>query len=187
MKKLDIKDLGKFKLVGGLDVHKNKTAFTVAEISLEKDDYFSKIYLYDGRKVMQFTAGPKDSNPKFSPDGKFIAFASKRDKESKESELYLIPTTGGEAKLLTRFKYGINDFEFSPDGKALAVISPVEIERKKKKDDVHVIKEIPFWFNGIGWIYGKRAQIFLVDAESGRKRKLTKGKLNILTLKWSDD
>ncbi|MBO8174016.1 MAG: S9 family peptidase [Thermococcus sp.] len=187
MKKLDIKDLGKFKLVGGLDVHKNKTAFTVTEISLEKDDYFSKIYLYDGRRVMQFTAGPKDSNPKFSPDGKFIAFASKRDKESKESELYLISTKGGEAKLLTRFKYGINDFEFSPDGKALAVISPVEIERKKGKDDVHVIKEIPFWFNGIGWIYGKRAQIFLVNTENGRKRKLTKGKLDILTLKWSDD
>ncbi|ADT84722.1 S9 family peptidase [Thermococcus barophilus] len=187
MKKLDIRDLGKFKLVGGLDIHKNKTAFTVTEVNLEKDDYFSKIYLYDGRKVMQFTSGPKDSNPKFSPDGNFMAFTSKRNKESKESELYLIPTRGGEAKLLTRFKYGINDFEFSPDGKALAVISPVEVDRKKEKDDVHIIKEIPFWFNGIGWIYGKRAQIFLVNTESGRKRKLTKGKLNILTLKWSDD
>ncbi|RLF74970.1 S9 family peptidase, partial [Thermococci archaeon] len=69
--KLDIKDLGKFRLLGGLDVYKNKTAFTVAE---GKDDYFSKIYLYDGRKVKPFTSGPKDSNPKFSPDGKLIAF-----------------------------------------------------------------------------------------------------------------
>ncbi|AIF68607.1 peptidase S9 [Palaeococcus pacificus DY20341] len=186
MKKLDIKDLGKFRLLGGLDVYKNKTAFTVAEISLEKDDYFSKIYLYDGRKVKPFTSGPKDSNPKFSPDGKLIAFTSKRDKESKEAELYLIPTTGGEARLLRKFKFGISDYEFSPDGKQLVVIAPVEIERRKKKDeDVHLIKEIPFWFNGIGWIYGKRSHIFLVNLESGRKRKLTKGKLNVQTLKWS--
>ena len=181
--KLDIKDLGKFRLLGGLDVYKNKTAFTVAE---GKDDYFSKIYLYDGRKVKPFTSGPKDSNPKFSPDGKLIAFTSKRDEESKEAELYLIPTTGGEARLLRKFKFGINDYEFSPDGKQLAVIAPVEIERRKKKDeDVHLIKEIPFWFNGVGWIYGKRSHIFLVNLESGRKRKLTKGKLNVQTLKWS--
>lgn len=187
MKKIDIKDLGKFKLVGGLDVYRRKVAFTVSEISVEKDDYFSKIYIYDGRNVKQFTSGPKDSNPRFSPDGKFIAFTSKRQKESKEAELYLIPTAGGEAKLLTKFKFGINDYEFSPDGKTLAVITPLEIERKKKKDDVHIIKEIPFWFNGVGWVYGKRNHIYLVDVESGKKRKLTRGNLNVQTLKWSKD
>ncbi|MDK2854524.1 MAG: hypothetical protein PWQ92_1418 [Thermococcaceae archaeon] len=38
MKRIDIKDLGKFKLVGGLDVYRRKVAFTVSEISIEKDD-----------------------------------------------------------------------------------------------------------------------------------------------------
>ncbi|USG99369.1 S9 family peptidase [Thermococcus argininiproducens] len=187
MKKLNARDLSNFKLVGGLDVYKKKVVFTVSEINLEKDDYFSKIYLYDGRKVKQFTSGPKDLNPCFSPDGSLIAFTSKRDKENKEAELYIIPTDGGEAKLLTKFKLGIREYEFSPDGKTLAVITPVELERKKKSEDVHILKEIPFWFNGVGWVYGKRNHIYLVNTESGRKRKLTKGTLNIHTLKWSED
>lgn len=187
MKKLEINDLGKFKLVHNLDVYKNKAIFVVTSIDLEKDDYFSRLYLYDGRKVFQFTSGPKDNNPKFSPNGKLIAFTSKRNKESKESELYVISTSGGEARLLTRFKYGINFFDFSPDNEKLLVLSPVEIKRRRKKEksDVHVIKEIPFWFNGIGWIYGKRSQIFLVDVESGRKRKITRGTLNITFAKFN--
>ena len=187
MKKLGINDLGKFKLVGGLDVYRKKVAFVVSEINVERNDYFSKIYLYDGRNVKQFTSGPKDSNPRFSPDGKFIIFTSKREKESKEAELYSIPTTGGEARLLTKFKLGIIDYEYSPDGNSIAVITPIELEKKKKGEDVHIIKEIPFWFNGIGWVYGKRNQIYLVDAKNGRKRKLTRGTLNIQTLKWSKD
>jgi len=179
MKKLDVKDLANFKLVGGLDIYRKKVAFTVSEINVKKDEYFSRIYLYDGRKAVQFTSGPKDSNPRFSPDGKLIAFTSKREKESKEAELYLIPTAGGEAKLLTRFKFGINNYEFSPDGKTLAVITQVELERKKKGEDVHLIKEVPFWFNGIGWVYGKRGHIYLVD--------VTGGNLNVQTVKWSRD
>lgn len=187
MKKLEINDLGKFKLVHNLDVYKNKAIFVVTGMDLEKDDYLSRLYLYDGRRVFQFTSGSKDNNPKFSPNGKLIAFTSKRNKESKESELYVISTGGGEARLLTRFKYGINFFDFSPDSEKLLVLSPADIKRRRKKEksDVHVIKEIPFWFNGTGWIYGKRSQIFLVDVESGKKRKVTRGTLNITFAKFN--
>ncbi|HII61280.1 S9 family peptidase [Pyrococcus horikoshii] len=177
-KGLSEKDLGKFKLVGNVDVFKGKAVFQVTEISLKDDDYFSKLYLYDGKRVKPFTSGNKDSNPRFSPNGKLIAFTSKRDKEGKESELYVIPTDGGEARLLAKFKYGIKNLRFTEDGKSIAVVTPIDVE-KKGNDDVHIIREIPFWFNGVGWIYGKRNVVYLVDVESGKKKRLTPKNLNV--------
>ncbi|WP_461865016.1 hypothetical protein, partial [Thermococcus sp.] len=57
VKGLTEKDLGKFKLVGNIDAFRRRLVFQVTEISVEKDDYFSRLYLYDGRKVKPFTAG----------------------------------------------------------------------------------------------------------------------------------
>ncbi len=180
VKGLTEKDLGKFKLVGNIDaLGGRKLVFQVTEISVEKDDYFSRLYLYDGRRVEPFTSGKKDANPRFSPDGKLVAFTSKRDKESKEAELYVIPPTdGGEARLLAKFKYGIKNLRFTEDGKGIAVVTPIDVE-KKPKDDVHIIKELPFWFNGVGWIYGKRSVVYLVDVESGKKKRLTPKNLDV--------
>ncbi|NJE05120.1 S9 family peptidase [Thermococcus sp. M36] len=182
-KGLTEKDLGKFKLVGNIDAFRKRLVFQVTGISVEKDDYFSRLYLYDGRRVKPFTAGKKDGNPRFSPNGKLVAFTSKRDKESKEAELYVIPTDGGEARLLTKFKYGIKNLRFTEDGKSLAVVTPIDIE-KKPKDDVHVIKEMPFWFNGVGWVYGKRSAVYLVDIETGRKRRLTPKNLDVSQIRF---
>ncbi|WP_297476663.1 S9 family peptidase [Thermococcus sp.] len=179
------KDLGKFRLVGNIDAFRRKLVFQVTEISVEKDDYSSRLYLYDGRRVKPFTSGKKDGNPRFSPDGRLIAFTSKRDKESKEAELYVIPINGGEARLLAKFKYGIQDLRFTEDGKGIAVVTPIDVE-KKPKDDVHLIKELPFWFNGIGWVYGKRSVVYLVDAETGRKRRLTPKNLDVSQVRFHD-
>ena len=180
MKGLTEKDLRKFKLVGNLDAFRRKVVFQVTEIKLEENDYFSRLYLYDG-KLRPFTSGKKDSNPRFSPDGKLIAFTSKRDRENKESELYVIPTDGGEARLLAKFKHGIKNLRFTEDGK-IAVVTPIDIE--KRKDDVHLIKELPFWFNGVGWVYGKRSVVYLVDVETGRKRRVTPKNLDVSQVRF---
>ena len=50
------------------------------------------------------TAGDKDSDPKWSPDGKWIAFTAKR-KDDEEPQLYLIAPDGGEARRLTRRRH----------------------------------------------------------------------------------
>lgn len=183
-KGLTEKDLGKFKLVGNIDAFRKKLVFQVTEISIEKDDYFSRLYLYD-KKVQPFTSGKKDSNPRFSPDGKLVAFTSKRDKEGKEAELYVIPTDGGEARLLAKFRYGIKNLRFTEDGESIAVVTPVDTE-KKPKDDVHVIREIPFWFNGLGWVYGRRNVVYLVDVETGKKKRLTPKNLDVSQIRFHD-
>ncbi|HET7031891.1 MAG TPA: hypothetical protein VFJ48_02120, partial [Casimicrobiaceae bacterium] len=52
-----------------------------------------------GAKPRRLTAGDKDSDPKWSPDGRWIAFTAKR-KDDDEPQIYLIAPDGGEARRL---------------------------------------------------------------------------------------
>ncbi len=47
-----------------------------------------------------------DTSPVFSPDGKWIAFLSKRG-EDKETQIYVIATDGGEARRVTNVPNGV--------------------------------------------------------------------------------
>ena len=68
----------------------------------------------------QFTAGERDSQPRWSPDGSTIAFVSARDEH--RPQIYTIAAGGGEARVLTSFPEGsIAGFTWSPDGDRLAV------------------------------------------------------------------
>ena len=65
---------------------------------MEKNDGRTELWLFpiDGSKARRLTAGDKDSDPQWSPDGKWIAFAAKR-KDDEEPQVYLIAPDGGEA------------------------------------------------------------------------------------------
>lgn len=69
-----------------------KLFFVVARPVKKKNDYESKIYIYDGR-IMEFTSGPRDTSPRVSPDGKYLAFIGKR--KEKKMQLMVMPLTGG--------------------------------------------------------------------------------------------
>jgi dipeptidyl aminopeptidase/acylaminoacyl peptidase len=67
------------------------------------------------------TSSPKsESRPRFSPDGKWLAFLSAR--EGKRTQVWLLPRCGGEAVKLTGFKTGVSDIVWSPDSKHLALV-----------------------------------------------------------------
>ncbi|MDP6822358.1 MAG: hypothetical protein QF554_03610 [Dehalococcoidia bacterium] len=67
-----------------------------------------------------------DSNPQYSPDGRLIAFISKRDAEA--SEIYVMTSEGEEERNLTRKPGRDYDFDWSPDSKSLVFISEREGE-----------------------------------------------------------
>ena len=60
------------------------------------------------------------SNPAFSPDGRYIAFLSKRGKQS-HRQIYLLDRRGGEAQAVTDVKGEIGEIVWSPNSDALAV------------------------------------------------------------------
>jgi dipeptidyl aminopeptidase/acylaminoacyl peptidase len=83
----------------------------------------------DGGKPFPLTHNPAaDSrNAKWSPDGQWIAFSSKR---GEKNQIHVIRTSGGEAFQLTDTKAGVSDFEWSPGGKQLAFLQGEDKEKQ---------------------------------------------------------
>ena len=88
-------------------------------------------------------ADKNSSNPKWSPDGKWIAYTSDRDGKN---NLYLLPLNGGESEKITDVKTSVGEFEWSPDGKSIAFVmsdssSGQEDKNKKGKNDWYFMDE----------------------------------------------
>src|SRR5690606_30011722 len=86
----------------------------------------------DGSDLRQYTHGEvSDSVPVFSPDGKWLAFVSKRnDKKG----IYVMPRHGGEPRLLNDMEGDFGDLQFTPDSRKILCTF-------RKYDDVPKTKE----------------------------------------------
>jgi dipeptidyl aminopeptidase/acylaminoacyl peptidase len=65
---------------------------------------------------LTFTDDKNESQPTWAVDGSFFVFASDRDSDDGENQLYLMRHDGGEARRLTDAEHGVSGFSFSPDG-----------------------------------------------------------------------
>jgi dipeptidyl aminopeptidase/acylaminoacyl peptidase len=138
-------------------------------------------------KARRLTTGDKDGDPKWSPDGRFIAFTAKR-KDDDEPQIYLIAPDGGEATRLTRIAGGCAAPKWFADGKRIAFISWVwpdiatnglqERRRKERKDakvKAHVTERSEFrhWDH---WLTdGREPHVFVCDVATGRCRDALAG------------
>ena len=88
----------------------------------------------DGKENFQITFNDKSStNPKWSPDGNWIAFTSNR--KDNRNNLYVLPVRGGEAEQMTDVKTAVSNFEWSPDGKWIAfTMTDAKTEDEEKND-----------------------------------------------------
>lgn len=134
-----------------------------------------------GGAPRKLTNAPKsDSRPRWSPDGKWIAFLSDRG-ESGKNQIYLIRFDGGEAVALTNEKNAVSNHAWSPDGKRIAFMmtdSPSEEETKKinEKDDPEL------WDADF-----KYARLYTVDVETRKVTRVTDGTFNVWEYDWSPD
>lgn len=146
--------------------------------------------LPDG-KAYPFTAGDSDTGPRFSPDGKTLAFL-RPDSESRQ-QIWLIPTTGGEASQLTHVKGGITELSWSPDSSQIAFVSDVDPDQGDSDPDasdipsVKVVRRVRYRADTIGWRGDAFRHIFIADVKSGATRQLTDGEGENSTPVWSPD
>ena len=99
-------------------------AYTVTSVDREADKRLSAIWMvnWEGTQDMRLTYGPdSDTSPRWSPDGKYLAFLSTRPAEGK-AQIWLLDRRGGEASQLTNVKGKIDSFEWSPDGQRLVLV-----------------------------------------------------------------
>ncbi len=110
----------------------------------EKSEYLSQIWLtnVDSKENIQYTFNLKSSSsPKFSPDGKNLAFLSSR---SGKNQIWIISTSGGEARRLTEEEKGVRSIKWSPNGRNISFLkndddTEEEIKSKKNKTDVILV------------------------------------------------
>ena len=129
------------------------------------------------REVHQFTSSAKSEfAPRWSPDGRKLAFLSDREEMT---QIYLMPTDGGEALRLTTGKNAVRSFEWSPDGTQLSFLAPepktdAEDKKEKDKDDARVVDKDD-----------KRARLWVIDVGTKKVRQLTSGSWEVNEAKWT--
>jgi dipeptidyl aminopeptidase/acylaminoacyl peptidase len=166
-----------------------RVVYTVSDavMTADKSEYVSQIWLATiaTKQNVQLTFGDKSStNPKWSPDGNWIAFTSNR--KDNKNNIYLLNLNGGEAEPLTDVKTGVSNFAWSPDGKSIAFrMTDAKTDEEEKNDKAR---------NDFRWVDEnlKLARLYVIslqkDANGKREpRKLTTANYNVEEFDWSAD
>jgi dipeptidyl aminopeptidase/acylaminoacyl peptidase len=191
-------DLFRIRFVGDPQVHRDgrRVAFVVTTLCETRDEYLSTIWLVDveGGEPRPFTRGPRrDTAPRWSPDGRWLAFVSEREKKGK-GQLYVMPADGGEAVRLTDLRPGVTSPAWSPDGRWLAFVSrvggweePTDEEERERSKPPRTIDVLKYKSNGVGFVYDRPQQIFVVSRDGGPPRQLTEAPFDNHHPAWAPD
>jgi dipeptidyl aminopeptidase/acylaminoacyl peptidase len=189
----EVKDFWQIHTVADPDISPDGSlvAYVVGKADELSDSVTTSIWVSPtgaSADTRQTTFGPKDSSPRWSPDGQFLAFLSDR---GKERQVYLLPTTGGEARQLTSLPFGVSTFSWSPDGSAVAVSAKTG-EWKPLDERSAIEKAVPtVWtslynrFDNIGRFDGRRQHVFVIDVASGQERQVTFGDWDDVDPEWA--
>jgi dipeptidyl aminopeptidase/acylaminoacyl peptidase len=125
---LSLDDLGKFKEVRDAQCSPDGkyVAYVMSQTDVKQDrGGTSHVWMvgYDGSNNQQITSSDQSENsPRFSPDGKYLSFTSTRPGPARGNQIWLLPRSGGEALQLTDLKGRLQGYEWSPDGKRIALV-----------------------------------------------------------------
>ncbi|MFN7018928.1 MAG: prolyl oligopeptidase family serine peptidase [Fimbriimonadales bacterium] len=184
---ITIDDLFRIKLLGSPQIAPDgsQIVFVYKWIDPEKNKYFSNLWrVRVGEGALPFTYGEwSDTQPRWSPDGKQVAFISNRQKP--KSQIYVIPADGGEARPITNLEEGsIAEFAWSPDGSKIAFIyretAPEWREQARKErqekgfsNPPRVIRRAHWRLDGDGAFVEQRYHLYVVDVKTGATKQLT--------------
>ncbi len=166
-----------------------RTAFVVATIDVDENTTRTKVWL-DGAPL---TAGDHDANPTWSPDGRFLAFISRRGEKKTETTIHILPVAGpGESRTVVTMTDGVGDLSWSPDGRLLAFTSRTPDARYREKDDSwrapRKMETFLSRLDGEDWIVDRPSHVYVVEADgTGAPRNLTPGPYQHHGVSWLPD
>jgi dipeptidyl aminopeptidase/acylaminoacyl peptidase len=164
-------------------------AYVVGSNDRDADEARSAIWMvsWDGSQRLALTnAADGTGKPKWSPDGRYLAFVA-TPAGSDKSQIMLLDRRGGDARQLTSVKGEIGEYAWSPDGKRLALAMQPADEDKSPKP---IVIEAPlFKQDEAGYLRAEHARhLYLFDIEDKRIEPLTvDSKFNEDLPAWSPD
>jgi dipeptidyl aminopeptidase/acylaminoacyl peptidase len=176
-----------------------RIAYVVIAMDRKTYEYQRTIWVTQGAQSppRRYTAGDNDTTPRWSPDGRSLAFTrapagevkpkneEERDRGVGKPQLWLLPADGGEARQLTWARWGASDPIWSPDGAFIVYTAQVGEPDDPEAEDaglhekrVPAVRRIDRLWNrldGTGWIYERRSHLFRIRSEGGEPEQLTDG------------
>jgi dipeptidyl aminopeptidase/acylaminoacyl peptidase len=135
----------------------------------------------DGTGQVQLTNGERgESSPRWSPDGKTIAFLARRG-DAEENQIYLIPNDGGEARPLSKHATSVSGITWSPDGAAIYFLASdpktdEEKDKDKVRDDTFAYEE-----------NYKQQHLWKITVKDAAEQRITEGSYSVLSYRLSGD
>jgi len=177
-------------------------AYTVRAKMLKEDKNETRIWMvstHGGDPLPMTAEGVSSGHPRWSPDGKYLAFTSSRN--GGKSQVWLLNRLGGEAVRLTETAQGVDDFEWSPDGGRLMLIlrdakpedadgakgGEKEAGAKPKTVPPYVIDRLQFKQDTVGYLDRRRTHLYVFDVGNKKTTQITSGDFDDSQAAWSPD
>jgi len=188
-------------------------AYTVATPSLKEDKTETRTWMAPaggGDAIVMTAPDVSSSHPRWSRDGKYLAFLSKRSEG--KTQVWLLNRMGGEAQRLTEAIQDVDDFAWSPDSKRLVLVlrdpSPEELDEAKAKEKDKekpgaedkdakprkpktprplVVDRYRFKTDTVGYLDRRRTHLYVLDLATKVVVQVTSGDFDDEEPAWSPD
>ncbi len=198
---MDSSDLGLLRWPSSpsLSPDGSRVAFALNRVELDEDGYRSDLWVVrcDGSEpARQLTRSGFDSMPRWSPDGRWLAF--RRGAEERPGQLHLLPLDGGDAVKVCDHPLGVEEIVWSGDGRSIAYTArrpePGRYEkgegaRPPAKEAPRRIDRLRYRLDGVGFLLDRPAHLFVVDpfATEPEPRQLTEEDWGFANPVWAPD
>ena len=166
-------------------------AYTVSSLDKKEDNSDTDVYMApiepgrpSGAAIKLTSSKKPETSPRWSPDGRYLAFLSGRD--GKKTQVYLLDRRGGDAQQLTDYKTGASAIAWSPDSSRLALLvsdpdpddpNP-DADAKDKKPKPHVITRLQFMRDGEGYLNDVKRHVHVFDVAAKKDLQITSDKFD---------
>ncbi|HLY50245.1 MAG TPA: S9 family peptidase [Solirubrobacteraceae bacterium] len=162
-----------------------RIAFVLAEADETKDRLSTSLWMVaaDGSSApRRFSEGAADRHPRFSDDGRWLAYISTPEDEPERAHVRLAPLEGGAPLRLGDLPGPVLQLAFSPDSRRLVVVCRVGAPARDEKDAAkrnapRRVRGLAARLDGVGWQEGRR-HLFVVELADGSHRQLTRGEFD---------